>query len=128
MLEELQADEAEGRRAAAATLDGLRGRYCPRCGLTVTPHCDGCAACPGGVHPWWCLGERCVCGCPVAKHDDKGRCGCQPHLVKDVEYERAYQAWCDCSDEEKASRRALGAAILLEFGLGVGAFDGLDQP
>jgi hypothetical protein len=121
------------------------GRQCPTCTLTVTPHCDGCAACPGLPHAWWCHGGTCICGCPESRHHRKTfrgaktwdgkpytlagrcrgrRCGCR--RFDDVERQGAYLAWCDCTPEEAAARRALGVAILMDFAFGVGPFDGID--
>jgi hypothetical protein len=140
-MEELELLETEGRGAAAEVRNQIRARgECLTCERSVVVHCDGCATCPGQVHPWWCRGDICVCGCHKDRHEKKAYpwdgkpftlalacpCGCQ--IFRDLEHERDYQRWCDCSDEEKASRRALAGAILQEFALGLGAFDGLDTP
>lgn len=122
------------------------GRQCPTCTLTVTPHCDGCAACPGNPHAWWCHGETCVCGCPKSRHYSKiirgvttwkgttyilpgrcrgRRCGCRHY--EDVEYQGMYLAWCDCTPEEAAARRGMAVGILMDFAFGIGPFDWLDK-
>jgi hypothetical protein len=120
------------------------GRQCPECTLTVTPHCDGCAACPGKPHAWWCHGETCRCGCPKSQHYMRTMattrdgtpwrhpCRCRGHrrckcvTYRDVEEQGAYLAWCDCTDNERAARRGLAVGILMDFAFGVGSFDGLD--
>jgi len=146
---EVGALESEERIAARMTyatfIESPYGSWdhCPICNLTATPHCDGCVACPGMPHEWWCHGDTCICGCPKSRHYHKtirgattafgrpytiarrcrGRkCGCPGY--EDVEYQGSCLAWADCTDEERAERRALARVILQEWALGLGPFEG----
>lgn len=149
---EVGALEAEERASAldvyASFIESSCGpefdQSCPTCSRTATSHCDGCCACPGMPHAWWCHADTCICGCPKSRHYHKTvrgvtmrdgkpytvvrrcrgtRCGCRGY--HDVEQQGAYLAWCDCTDEERAERRALMGAILQEFALGLGIFEGM---
>jgi hypothetical protein len=143
---EVGALEAEERLSAlevfASFIPNPWGAECPTCGRTAQPHCSGCAACPGQPHPWWCHGDTCICGCPKSRHYHKmvrgvttregkpytvvrqcrgRRCVCRGY--KDVESQAALLVWLDCTDEERAERRAVLAAIIQEFVLGLGIFE-----
>lgn len=144
---EVGALEAEERRAAlkvfVAFIENPYGAECPTCTRTAYLHCPACAACPGQPHAWWCYGDTCICGCPKSRHYHKtvpgvttregwpyavvrrcraSRCGCRGY--EDVERQAALLAWLDCTDEERAERRAVLAAIIQEFAL-VGPSEGM---
>jgi hypothetical protein len=156
---EVGALEAEERAAAGvvyksivkSTCRGTPSFGCPLCGMGPTPHCHGCAVCPGMSHAWWCHGGMCICGCPESRHHHKtvagvtrldgkpyivarrcrGRlCGCRKFV--DVEYQGAYLT-ASLTDEERAALQDLLQEALMDLqgrlmdlAFGFGPFDGLD--